>query len=239
MRTRGFTLLEVILGTALLGMLMVFLAAILMGSQKVWRQVSGSTESGSQLLKALREVRGEMVLASPRQITTVQVPASLGGGPDGDAVWFTSAIDPNTGEFVRKPNGSPFWQRNVLYYLVVPTNHDNLFGASCAGGVGPDGYDDTCPHKVLIRKEIDFGPATDTTNEANEETLMTPAEIGPYLTRPNGYSVTTFAGEQAQIKARELLGFRVMLNPLPATIEVRGVNLPRANKSLAVGTVSL
>ncbi|MCA9797378.1 MAG: hypothetical protein KC910_36455, partial [Candidatus Eremiobacteraeota bacterium] len=49
----------------------------------------------------------------------------------------------------------------------------------------------------------------------------------------------TFAGEQAQIKARELLGFRVMLNPLPATIEVRGVNLPRANKSLAVGTISL
>ena len=66
-------------------------------------------------------------------VRVVDVPSSLGGAPDGKAIWFLSARDPATGKFARGPEGEPFWQRNLLYYLVVPQQHLALFGAQLCG----------------------------------------------------------------------------------------------------------
>ena len=126
---------------------------------------------------------------------------------------------------------------NILYYLAMPSNDP------CAGGIGPNGFDDRCPHKVLVRKTIDFGMASIPTDENSEETLMTAAQITPYLTRPNGMSVANMNSE-AGVKlvsqaARQMLWFRVSSNPAPLQFEFRAVNLLRGNKEVAVGTASL
>jgi hypothetical protein len=184
------------------------------------------------------------------QVYTQPVPAHLGGGGfDGDAIWFTSPLDPATGRVAHKANGSPLYLRNVIYYLVVPNGHSGLYGYDCAGDLGPSNYDDACPHKVLIRKVIDFaGPSVD---EASEEQPMSAAQVLPYLTRPTGLNAARMSAESGggnqvgpvQIVARELLWFSCNSKPpLPASpvqLELRASNLLRAQKSLVLGAAPL
>ena len=220
---------------------MVVLGQAMMQAQNSFRTVTGTSECADELRRVSRDLRLEMMQTSASQIGTGNSCSSL-GPPDGQALWFLSNVD-SSGKAQFLSDGSPFWLKNVLYYLVVPDDHQRLFGQLCAGGAGPGGYDDRCPHKVLVRKEIDFAGATNLADDTTVETLMTGASLTPYLLRPAGYKVGT-SGQpgllSAQIVGRNLLTFSLsssLSNTL--TIDTRSVSIARARTKLAIGTVSL
>lgn len=241
-RPHGFSLVELMLSLVLLAILLFVTAASLRNSQQVWRQVVGSTSSEDQMKRAYVFLRRDLEMAGGN-LGVSTVPGSLTASFDGDVLWFLSPLDPTTGKVARKANGFPLFMRNVIYYTVVPNNHLNIYGANCAGGAGPGGYDDRCPHKVLVRKVVDIGTTTVATNDLTEEPLMTLAQVTPYLTRPNGFSTAAMTSEAGvstvSLVARQLLLFRVTLVPGPLQVELRATNLMRAAKSVSVGTTSL
>lgn len=258
-RRRGFTLPEMFVAMGLFGVIMVVLATSLTGAARSWRRASGVATIQTQLGKAQSSLVEELEKADFDQIEVANGPSSL-GQPDSTAVWFLSNVDPTTGQPVTYNStnvlpsppaapsavaGRPFWQRNILYYAVVPNNHVNTFGMTCSGGAGPLGLNDTCPHKVLIRKVIDYAPS-------GFQELIPPGSIGTYLTRPNGFDVSGMTGEAGlvdadavQIKAHSLLFMGVekapnaALYPEEVVVDLRALNLPAASKEVAVGTDQL
>lgn len=246
---RGLTLAEILVSTGVFALLLVVLTASVVQGEQAWRDTSAATRAERSLKRAVEAVREELAMTSFAQIRTRPVPGSLAGTYDGDAVWFLSAVDPASGRFQRKADGSPRWMRNILYYLVVPQNHAALYGYTCTGGPGADGYDDRCPHKALVRKVIDAGAATTTDDSTPEEVLLTSAEVAGYLTAPSGLDVSGMIGEpgleNARLLAHELLGFRVFLAPEPSDfptevqVDVRGVAVASAEHLVGVGTRSL
>lgn len=247
---QAFTLLEVTITSALMVVLMIFLGEAFRQSQKVFRNTTATSDASGEIRGTIHRISRDLRQAQRSLVNTTNVPASL-FAPDGSALWFLSNLDSVTQQPLFLSDGSPRWQRNILYYLVVPNNHAGLFGITCGGGIGPGplGHDDRCPHKVLIRKEIDFPPATSPIDEVVEP-LMTPAQIANYLTRPIGYSTTNMSAEpgleEVSIVARRMLGFEVLpsgggvfADGGPIDIELRATGIARAQKEVAIGSTSL
>ncbi|MBI3927615.1 MAG: hypothetical protein HY319_18895 [Armatimonadetes bacterium] len=243
----GTSLLELLVALFVGSLLLLVMAVLFVRTQGLYRSISGSDSALRQLRKARTALEKDLILSRPGDVRRAQVPDSLGGGgQDGEALWFLSPVDPATGEMMRKQDGRAFWQRNILYYLVVPADHDSTFGMICTGGRGPNNCDDRCPHKVLIRKVIDSGPPTVPTDEATEETLIT--DITAYLTRPSGYSLAAMAEPgltEATIVAAQLLTFESLSAPAPNNIapevfvDLRAVSIEGARRELRVGSDSL
>ncbi|MGE0492388.1 MAG: type II secretion system protein J [Vulcanimicrobiota bacterium] len=240
---RGVSLLEAMLALSLFTLLGVIGAYALRGSIQVHSRVSSQQAAEQSVTRAVSRLDRELLAASAFEIGTADVPAHLGGGGlDGQAVWFLSDVDPATGQSKRTVDGSPFWQKTILYYLVVPNNHDALCGYTCAGGVAPSGsYDDRCPHKVLVRKVLDVGSDTDLSDEATAESL--PSNVNAWLTQPDAFDVSGLAGEvdleQVEVVAGDLLWFTVDLAAPEVTVTVKAAPWGDLEKRLAVGSTSL
>jgi len=243
--------MELMIAMFVFFLLMVITAVLFTNSQAVYRRLNSADTALGEMRKARAALEHDLALAAPAQLNRAAVPASLGGGgKDGEALWFLSPVDPATGQTLRKEDGTPFWQRNILYYLIVPGNHDAVFGTSCAGGVGPNGYDDVCPHKVLIRKVIDSGVPTVASDETTEETLLSTAAIlgEPYVSQPDGFSVAGMAEpglEETRIVATYLLTFFSTSAPPPnnfateLSIDLRALSIDEARREIPVGTTAL
>lgn len=243
---RAISLLELMLGTGIFTLIMVVLVGLFNQSLSVWRVTSGSDTAMRELRKTRAALERDLVLSRPSLVARAAVSDHVGGGgSDGEALWFLSPVDPATGQIVRKADGSPMWMRNILYYLVVPANHDAVFGMHCNGGPGPNGFDDRCPHKVLVRKVIDSDAPTVATDEASEEVLLTDASA--YLSQPNGYDLSgmTEAGvEDRRIVANSLLMFFSVSAPPPGNVatevavDTRAMSISEARREEQVGTVA-
>ncbi|MEW6277233.1 MAG: hypothetical protein AB1758_01325 [Candidatus Eremiobacterota bacterium] len=237
------SLAEVLVAGFVFSLLLGVAVLLFRHSTQVWKHASSAEGARHGLSSARAALERDLRLSDPALVARADVPTSLGGGPDGQALWFLSPVDPATGEVVRKQDGYPFWQRNILYYLVVPSNHDAVFGVACAGGADPaDGYDDRCPHKVLIRKVIDDGVPTTPADEATEEALI--ADITPYLTRPVGFSTAGMTGEPGLELKRILGGGFLKFSTRSVTareiaVDLRSVAFGEAARNLRVGQVSL
>ncbi len=246
---RGFSIPEVLTALTLFALMILIMTAAFKGSTQVWRRSSGVSVVQTQLGKAAAALARELENADFEEVRVSDGPNTLGAAPDGSAIWFLSSVEPGSGTPLRKDDGSPFWQRNVLIYAVVPSAHTQTFGTLCQGGFGPDGFDDHCPHKILVRKVIDRAPATDPSDETTEETLLTPSEVAGYLTRPQGFDLNPMLAEpgveQATVLANSLLYARFVLEPQPASypeeieIDLRSVMIAQAQREVAVGQVSL
>lgn len=233
------TLLELMLGMGIFTAVMVVLVGLFNQSLAVWRTSSGSDTAMREMRKVRAALERDMALGRAAFVGRSQVADHLGGGGlDGEALWFLSPVDPATGQIVRKSDGSAMWMRNILYYLVVPSNHDAVFGLHCVGGAAANGYDDRCPHKLLIRKVIDADGATVATDETTEEALI--ADITPYLTQPSGYDLTAMAEpglEDKRVAANSLLTF----SSAPGTVgsevafDVRAMSIAEARRAIEVG----
>lgn len=241
-RTRqAYSVLELVISSVVMSLLMIVLGQAMMQAQNSFRNVTGTSESADELRRVSRNLRLELMQTSASQIATGNSCSSL-GCPDGQALWFLSNLDA-AGKPRYLSDGSPFWLKNVLYYVVVPDDHQRLFGQTCGGGAGPGGYDDRCPHKVLVRKEIDFAGPTNLADDTSVEALMTLASLNPYLLRPMGYQVSS-AGQpgllSAQVAGRNLLSFTLSATmPNTLTIETRSVSIARARTKVALGATSL
>ncbi len=240
----GTTVLELVIGMGIFTLIMVVLVGLFSQSLAIWRTTSGTDTAVRELRRVTAALDRDLALASPARIARAQVADHLGGGGmDGEALWFLSPLDPATGQMARKLDGSAMWMRNVLYYLVVPANHDAVFGMSCSGGSGPNGYDDRCPHKVLIRKVIDSGVPTLVGDETSEEELL--ADVSAYLTQPDGFDLSTMAEpglEDKRVVANNLLMFQTVTAPPPAAaprelaVDVRAMSVEEARREMRVGT---
>lgn len=237
-RKRAFSLIEVVMAAALLAALMAFLGEALRQSQKVFRSTTGNNDASSELRKVVTNLRREL-------IQTRYDDSNCTSTLDGGVLWFLSNVDPSTGQPCYLSDGTPYWQRNIVYYLASPTAHTTLFVRSnCVLVAGAFGEDDRCPHKVLIRKEVDTGAATDANpaNEANVETLIPAASISTYLGAPATYNLSSMVG--GEIKAAKpvghnMLSFHVDRQNGAIDCDLRAVSLLEAQRNLAVGGVSL
>jgi len=247
LNTRGLTLIELVVTVALFSLVGLLLAASFTGATTIWRSTSASTDSQLALTKPRDDLTRDLQSTSFSTVQVTAGPSSL-GYVDGDALWFLSAVDPATGRFMRKVDGTPFWQRNILYYSVVPNDHTGLFGYTCTGGSDGSGYDVQCPHKVLLRKVIDKGSPTDPTDESTEEELLTPGEVTAYLTRPNRFDTSSMLGEaglsDVSMPTNSLLLFRCQLAPQPqwpreVRVELGAVSLATAAREVNIGSVPL
>ena len=241
---RGITLVELVVGFSVFTLLMVVLAAALTRSQEVWRRANASNSSQVELRKAFWALDRDLKETTFETVRATTGPVSLTGF-DGDAVWFLSAQDPTTGEFLRTDDGHPLWQRNILYYAVVPDQHRQLHGFDCAGGADGDGYETFCPHKVLLRKVIDNPPgaAGPVVGSSDQELLL---DVSPYLTRPQGYAPSTGEPglESVTIAAKNLIEFRASLEPNPGwngevSITLSAARIEEASRLIRVGSEPL
>lgn len=243
---RAFTLLEVIVSISVFSIALVVLGVALSSSKAALVETTGSSDAAQSLRKlylSLEQGIHQTSFETSDSTTSLTAP---GGGLSGDAIWFLSAADPATGAVDRAEDGTPRWLRNVLYYPAVPTNHTALYGTSCAGGVDVDGYDVFCPHKVLIRKVIDYGSATTYQGSGPEEGLIPAADINQYLTAPTGFSVgvdTSKGEEESRVLVPRLLTFRAWRAPAALAEEIgflaRCTSIQELGKATRVGSVSL
>ena len=207
-----------------------------------WRQSSGQHSASISLATASRHFEQELSQTASSQVRTMSVPSSLAGAPDGSAIWFLSARDPATDEFVRKDDGTPFWQRNVLYYLIVPLQHDQLYGQACTGGNGATN-DAHCPHKVLIRKAIDSGLTTTPITDplTTEEALLT--DITPYLTRPVGLDVSAMNSEtgveSSRVISTRFTYFKATVDSTEIILDLRATSPDGLGRAADIGNESL
>ncbi|MBQ7568514.1 hypothetical protein IJT17_06900 [bacterium] len=158
---------EMILTTALYTVVLGVLFAIVKTGTDSWREVQA--RSAAQLM--LRNVENYMLddLRRAGAGESLMKTKNLGDGKF--AMWFLSAMgyddvgDTNKQVFTRSVAGAPVWKRNILYYVIPisPEWHEKRFGYKICPPA-------TCPHKLLLRKEIVY--PGDTSNNFVEATLI-------------------------------------------------------------------
>lgn len=229
-RSRGLTLFELLVALSMVAVILGATQLILMSSRQTWARLSGDQAGAFQLQKAESWLRRDLSLTAYETVRVQPGPQSL-AGRDGDAVWFLSAIDPATGEFVRHPDGSPRWQRNILYYSVIPKGPADFQGS----GHQVDGYESSYPYKLLVRKEIDVAPATAASNPTAQETQI--SDIAPYLERPDG---VVFPSQDAEVTlvASHLLRFSVVPDDALRGLRIvlQAAALEEARREFAIGS---
>lgn len=248
LRKLGFTLLELVVSFAVFVLAMGLLASILISSKALLTEVGGNADATQKIKKIFLAVNRELRATSYLWVKTDKMANMPGPGSAGDALWFLSSVDPKNGDVsARGDNGRPRWQRNVIYYPSVPTDHDSLYGIHCAGGADVEGYDLHCPHKVLIRKVVDSGPVSTYNDPDRVEEIIPESGINTYLNAPVGFTVPTIGQgtEQAQAVCPGILSFRAEklastpLEPEQIKIRLKVTNLEELGKKTALGTASL
>lgn len=234
----GFSLPELLVVCAVFAGFLVMVFGLLQSGMGTWHQTSSSQDTHFQLNQASSRLMEELSLSSVEQMDIAAVPHLP--GTEQRAIWFLSAIDPATGEFARTDEGEPLWQRNVIYYLAQATDHDTLFGVKC------DAADTRCPHKFLIRRVVDAGPATAPDSApSSEERLMTPAQVLGYLKQPTGHglSLARPTAEKDELIAQGLLDLQIVLGPDrwpdEVMITISGFSAQEAGKKFALGRQDL
>jgi type II secretory pathway component PulJ len=237
-RQEAFSLLELLLVSALFSLFLLVSYSLLSSGIGVWQKTASSQDVSFQLAKVKAALREDLAQASAESCAVSQTPSVPADLNSGDIVWFLSAINPATGQLAKKDDGTPFWQRNIVYYLSVPRDHDQLFGFRCAK--------QNCPHKFLVRRVFDTTPATTPDSpESREERLMSRDEVRQRTGPPQGYDLNIAgpAAEREELVASALLAFEVKLGPedLADEVEVRvsGFQTEDAGKKVKVGSEDL
>jgi hypothetical protein len=238
-RARGHSLLEMTVAVACYSAIIIITMMLFRGAQDVFRRVSSNDRAARELRQAHVNISRDLCLSTPTGVAMTNV--TVGGfGVVGQALWFRSPYNPKEQKIARKPDGSALYQRNVLYYMTVPVNHDALYGQSCSPTAGPGNWNDRCPHKMLIRKVIDTGTPSTTIDQSAEEPLI--PNISGYLSRPTGTTIPGEAGvEERRVISQLLLHFSAVRSPAPnnfpreVAIDLRAVSIDEAKRIAKVG----
>ena len=218
--------------------------ALLARTIDMWWKVNANADAQQQLYKAQNFLERDLAAAAyetevGRETIGIEEKPSdlihLAGASDGDVLWFLSAVDPVSGQFIRR-DGKPFWQRNILYYAVTPTSL-NTFGFS-GGGFNLNDYETGCPFKVLVRKEIDFDTPTNPDSD-HPEPLLSYFDLAAYLNQPDGYSTASMGAANASVRpiSGNILTFRAQLVPSTrgVSIDLRATAIERAKREKPIG----
>lgn len=229
-RRRGYSILELMIAISLFAFITIVSFLALRQSSQVFTSTSSRDQAVQQLVKARQWLQSdlELVRLNPTTFGRQLVPPSIGGGADSDAVWFLSAIDPTTRQFQLKPDGSPYWTRNILYYGIVPQNYAAGLGYTYVGG-DDGGYESSCPTKQLVRVVLDQNSGNDPINSATEDILL--PSIGADLTRPATY----FQSTDRKTIATNLLTFRCQQVGSQLLVDLRAVAIKDAGAQKGFG----
>ena len=242
-RPSGLTIVEMMLVMTITALVFAVTQALLARTIDMWWKVNANADAQQQLYKAQNFLERDLAGAAyeteaGRETVRIEkIPAELINliGSDGDVLWFLSAVDPVSGQFVRK-DGRPFWQRNILYYAVTPTSLDTF--DFTGGGMSAGGYESACPFKVLVRKEIDFGDPTDP-DSTDPEPLLGYSDVAGFLNRPDGYSTASMGGANTSVRpiSGNILTFRADLVPSTrgVSIDLRATAVQRAKREKPIG----
>lgn len=231
--------METLIALSVFAMILSITAVILFQASQSWRRISSHQGASTQLLKAEGWLRRDLEQASFSEFDLRDGLVSF-KGKDGDVLWFLSAIAPATGAFIHDTDpmslGAPYWQRNIVYYLATP--QDLSAGLFSGPGVEVDGYEASCPYKILVRKEIDSGSPTNPTSNQPEKLLK---NVTPYLKRPTNFQFAPKPTEKVDIAGYPLLGFRVkVLKDIKGLeITLQAARIEEASREFALGTRSL
>lgn len=246
------SLIEVMVSVGLFGVVLGVLFFMVQKGLGAWRTIDSQYDAHTQLNRAETFLKRDLKRTRFSEVRTTTIagpPAAI----QGDAIWFLSAQDPdpNSDEFIRTPfTGQPVWQTNVVYYLRQPSNHDTLFGQSCGGADAGGGYDAGCPHKFLIRLEVDNTAQAPLDDRTNPEQLLNSGQINGLCLASNGYdtsNLTTPASViSAQIVANRLLFFRTTVGvpaspgTMPAVrVELKSLQVAEARREITIGSTNL
>ena len=187
----------------------------------VWRRTESSQEASSQLQKARYALRRDLTAASLNELSILD-------SPEGSILWFLSPMDTGSEELALDLDGAPLWQRNVIYYTAVPEEHDTLFPGTCSGDP------DVCPHKLLIRRELDTGVTTHGNSPLGRaEELLSEDDLLAEVLRPR--NMVEGLDVNSSVVARNIFEFEVSLDPdnwREVEIKVSGFHLEEAGKKV-------
>lgn len=232
---KGVTITEMLVALSLTTLLITATFLLMKSSSATYQRVSAGQDAGGQILKAEGWLRRDLAHTAYQATASADSLSTL-AGKDGDALWCLSAVDPVTGQFVRNPDGSPRWQRNILYYSVVaPPPYRTGFSG---GGIAEGGYEVSNPHKLLVRKVIDSGAPTSSTAGPQEELL---SDISAHLETPVSGIFADPGAESVALVARDILGFRVRRDDTlqSVTIVLQGAKLRDRQLEFPIGSRSL
>lgn len=237
-RVWAFSLAELLMAMTIFAIIITFSFVYLERTKRLWNRVESSASAGQNLHKVVSRLYKDLYNVGKSGVGTKA--NGTGDAKMGDALWMLSAIDSVKGEFIRSDGGKPLWQRNILYYLTVPQDHDSRYGVHCAH------WARYCPHKIMIRKVIDSGPPTTPTSGAGEvEELIAPADIDQFLTRPIDLDLSfpgevSFGLESTEFVAASLLDLRVTLSGVSlvdeVVVDVEAPLLAESSKRISIGS---
>jgi hypothetical protein len=222
---RGFSIAELLIVSFIFSMFMVACYLMLGQGIAVWGKTESSQNVGFQLQKARTALHRDLLQASRVELET-----------SGSLLWLLSSIGP-VGQQAQHDDGRPFWQRNVLYHLAKPTDHDKLFKVSC--GRDPA----LCPHKFLIRTVLDTGAPTHPGSlVSQQEVLIEPKRAKSYAIAPkNFYPKPVLKDvETISVVATGLLYVNFEVNPTgvsPGEVEItlKGFDLTKGGTKVHLG----
>jgi hypothetical protein len=232
----AFALTELLLVTAMFSGFLLVSYLLLSSGMASWQRTANVQDVAFQLARARVALSEDLRQSSMASLAVSQLPNPGAGQTEGNVLWLLSALDPTSGEMARDEDGKPLWQRNILYYSTVPTDHDQLFGQSCQG------QDGRCPHKFLVRRVFDTGTVTTPSSPRGKmEKLMTPGEVKTRAQAPGGWElkITGPAAESQQLVASGLVDFQVRLAPAGSPwedeveVHLSGFDLQLAGQTLA------
>lgn len=226
---RGFSLPELLIVSFIFSLFLVASYLILSQGLAVWAKTESSQNTSFQLQKARDTLRRDLLSASRVELET-----------SGSELWFLSSIGPQQQQ-VQHDDGRPFWQRNVLYFLAKPTEHNQIFKVDC--GSDPN----LCPHKALLRVVVDTGPTTTPDSTAIAEEVLFGLDVAKSLALPptdlypNAESRNV---EQISVVATGLLSLRFEVDPKglsPGEVEVtiKGFDLTKSGERVRLGVDDL
>ena len=237
----AFSIPELLVAMALLMVLSTISFLAIQQSSKVLFNVSGHQDVSLELAKAKRRMERDLLPASQVSSQICACPDSLGGGgKDGQAICFLSPFDESGSGPQKNPEGTALFRRNVIYYLSVPLGHQG-----CTSSADASGYDQVCPHKVLIRQRLDYQVSAPS---GNAQALLPASDLATLLVRPNlenlGASTVDPRVRSIEVVARQLLSMRISFNAdvdVFGEVEIRlwGANLDDRKKGVVIGQDSL
>jgi hypothetical protein len=242
------SLIEAMLVMAITSIIFAITQLLLARTIESWWKVNANSDAQQQIYKAQNFLERDLASAAyeteagRETIRIAKAPPELVHltGSDGDVLWFLSAVDPVSGDFVRK-DGEPFWQRNILYYCVTPTSLNTFDYLGAGTSVG--GYESACPFKVLVRKEIDFGDPTTSDPNSVKEPLLSYSDLTAYLDRPDGYSTSSMVKPGVSVRpiSGNILTFRADFVPSTkgVSIDLRATAIDRAKREGRIDTRDL
>lgn len=230
---RAFSLIEVLCAIAVFSVFSVISILSLRQVGRVWQRASAKDMALRELLRVEAQLHRDLANAARTAPQSAFGPVRAGAGAmvTGDGLALIVPPDDQT-ELNLNSQGAPVLDRLVTYYLAVPANVNSLSGLSHTFLADPDGYEDACGYKWLIRKE-EAAPAPGSPGGLP----AVPANwlAGPVIEVPTSF----WRAPDRRVVASNLLQFRVRQGPPTWEITATAVALGDARRRIALGGVLL